>query len=70
MRCERCNGLMVIERICDLQGTNGELYVESGRCLVCGNLVDPMILENRRRAITSIEPMMGTTPLKSRPVAV
>jgi hypothetical protein len=50
MTCERCNGLMVSEQIYDLQGTNGDLCVDGYRCLLCGTLVDAVILENRQRS--------------------
>ena len=62
MTCERCNGLMVREQICDLQGTNGELCAGGHRCLLCGNVVDAMILENRRRSTASFDPIMVTNP--------
>ena len=49
--CERCHGLMVSEQIYDLQGMNSDLCVGGYCCLLCGNLVDATILENRRRSI-------------------
>lgn len=51
MTCERCDCLMVCEQICDLQRMNSDLCVDGYRCLLCGNLVDATILENRRRSI-------------------
>ena len=50
MTCERCHGLMVSEQIYDLQGMNSDLRVDGYRCLLCGNIVDAAILENRRRS--------------------
>ena len=70
MRCERCNGLMVGEEICDLQGTNGDLCVDSFRCLLCGNVVDTMILENRQRSIDAGGSVTWTSPRMPRLVAV
>ncbi|MBK9946298.1 MAG: hypothetical protein IPP12_03810 [Nitrospira sp.] len=58
MTCERCDGLMVSERICDLQGMSSDLQADGYRCLVCGNIVDAVILENRRRSTDAIEPLM------------
>lgn len=55
MTCERCHGLMVGERIYDLQGTNGDLCVDGYRCLLCGNVVDTTILANRRRSSDAVE---------------
>lgn len=57
MTCERCHGLMVGERICDLQGTSGDLCVDGYRCLLCGNVVDATILVNRRRSSEVLEPL-------------
>jgi len=51
MTCERCHGLMVSEQIYDFQGMNSDLCVDGYRCLLCGNLVDATILEDRRRSI-------------------
>ncbi len=50
MTCERCDGLMMSERICDLNGTSGDVCVDGYRCLLCGDLVDAVILENRHQA--------------------
>jgi len=54
MTCERCEGLMVSEQICDLQGMNSDLCVNGYRCILCGNIVDATILENRRRSIGAV----------------
>jgi hypothetical protein len=70
MRCERCNGLMVGERICDMNGTGGDLCVDGYRCLLCGNLVDTVILDNRSRSTDAVEPMTLRGPRMQRLVAV
>jgi ribosomal protein S27AE len=41
-RCPRCGGLMVAEWCLDLSDYSGR------RCVQCGELIDPVILENRR----------------------
>jgi DNA-directed RNA polymerase subunit RPC12/RpoP len=41
-RCSRCSGLMVAEWCQDLSDYTGQ------RCLQCGELIDPVILQNRR----------------------
>jgi hypothetical protein len=41
-RCPRCGGLMVHEWGADLMGH------ASRRCVLCGELIDSVILENRR----------------------
>lgn len=69
MTCERCDGLMVSERIDDLQGMNSDLCANGYRCLLCGNVVDATILENRRRSTASAEPIMFTSSRMPRLVA-
>lgn len=54
MTCERCDGLMVCEQICDLQGMSSDLCVDGYRCLLYGNLVDATILENRWRSTEAV----------------
>lgn len=46
MKCPRCEGLMVSERLMDLQG--GVLYVQAWRCINCGCLLDDTIQQHRR----------------------
>ncbi len=69
MTCERCDGLMVSEQICDLQGTLGELCANGYRCLLCGNVVDTTILANRGRSFETIEPLTVYSPRMPRLVA-
>jgi len=66
MTCKRCDGLMVSERICDLQGMSSDLCADGYRCLLCGNIVDAAILENRRRSTAAIEPLTGSSPYMPR----
>lgn len=40
-RCSRCGGFMVEEQLVDF---------EAHRCVQCGEVVDPVILENRQRS--------------------
>ena len=40
--CPRCGGLMVAEWCQDLSNYSAQ------RCVQCGELIDPVILENRR----------------------
>ena len=47
MQCQRCNGLMVLERFDDIRDDTGQINFEGLRCLLCGEIVDPMILTNR-----------------------
>jgi hypothetical protein len=47
-RCWRCRGLMVIESCVDLAGDAGQLDCLTQRCVQCGEVIDPVILQNRR----------------------
>jgi hypothetical protein len=62
--------MMVCEQICDLQGMNSDLCVDGYRCLLCGNLVDTVILDNRSRSTDAVEPMTLKGPRMQRFVAV
>jgi hypothetical protein len=46
MQCSRCGGLMVIERFDDFQST-WQFYFYGLRCLLCGEIIDPLVLLNR-----------------------
>lgn len=46
--CARCGGLMVGEFCMDLPNGTGELEFLASRCVQCGEVVDPVILKNRR----------------------
>jgi len=50
-RCGRCNGLMVEERFIDLLDDTGNLQFMALRCVQCGEVVDPVILNNRGRNV-------------------
>ena len=51
--CSRCGGLMVTEQCFDLLSDNGHLDFLAQRCVQCGELVDPIILRNRRLRLLS-----------------
>ena len=42
MKCAHCGSLMVLENVCNRSGES-----KSWRCILCGEYVDPVILENR-----------------------
>jgi len=48
VRCARCGGLMVAEQCFDFLSDNGRLDFPARRCVQCGDVVDPIILRNRR----------------------
>lgn len=49
LECIRCGGLMVGEFCTDLLSGTGELEFLASRCVQCGEVVDPVILQNRKR---------------------
>jgi hypothetical protein len=53
VRCSRCHGLMVAEQGFDsLLGTS-EATESLRRCVQCGEVTDPVILQNRRLQLGS-----------------
>ena len=45
--CGRCGGLMVVEHYMDLRDDTGQIGMTGLRCTSCGEVVDPVILQNR-----------------------
>lgn len=48
MECTRCHGVMVPDVFEDLDDDTGALAFQGWRCLLCGEIVDPVIAANRR----------------------
>ena len=48
VRCWRCRGLMVVESCFDFASDTGQLDCLTRRCVQCGEVIDPVILQNRR----------------------
>jgi hypothetical protein len=48
MTCARCDGLMVMERFEDFQDDTGAMNFNAWHCLVCGEILDQVIITNRR----------------------
>ena len=46
--CSRCTGLMVVEQGFESMLGSSEADVALRRCVQCGDIVDPVILRNRR----------------------
>lgn len=61
--CVRCGGLMVSEFCLDLLNSTGELEIETLRCVQCGDVADPVILQNRLR---QQEPRFSRGSVRSR----
>ncbi len=47
MNCPRCHGLMAVDWFHDIQDDTGQNYFKAWRCMVCGEVLDPVILRNR-----------------------
>ncbi len=56
MECHRCHGVMVQDVFEDLEDDTGSLSFEGWRCLLCGEILDPVIATNRRSHPT---PLLG-----------
>ncbi len=50
MNCLRCNSPMCSEQYDDLQDTQGQGFLAM-HCLMCGDIVDPVILDHRRNRV-------------------
>ena len=47
MNCARCDGLMINEWFQDILDDTGEINFWGLHCLLCGEILDPIILANR-----------------------
>ncbi|CAE6703242.1 MAG: hypothetical protein H8K06_08640 [Nitrospira sp.] len=47
MNCPRCSGLMMRDDYFDLQDEAGRCTFVAWRCLICGEVLDPVILKHR-----------------------
>ena len=47
MKCPRCKGVMTQEVFEDLLDDTGNLSFPGWRCLICGEILDPVIANNR-----------------------
>lgn len=48
MKCHRCEGFLSREYCFDLQDGTGENGFWGLRCLQCGEMLDPLIIQNRQ----------------------
>jgi hypothetical protein len=47
MTCSRCSGLTVEDHFLDFEGSYGQMWTASWRCLNCGHVHDSAIEQNR-----------------------
>lgn len=70
MDCPRCHGTMVVDHFVDLL-TSSEIWMPGWRCLMCGEVIDPLILKNRQEPPVAPEhPGHATRPQPPAPLAV
>jgi len=67
MGCPRCHNLMVEETFVDRETSPSVSSFTGWRCLICGEILDPIILEHRR---AQREPMIGRARVCSRRASV
>ncbi len=48
MRCIRCNGEMAYEVFQDMRDDTGNISFYGWRCIICGEILDPVIMSNRK----------------------
>lgn len=48
IHCRKCNGKMVREKFYDYLDGTGKYCFNGQRCLLCGDIVDPVIMGNRK----------------------
>jgi len=53
--CLRCQGLMVPDLFMELLDKSGKEHCKGWRCVNCGDLLDPVILQNEARR--SVKPL-------------
>lgn len=56
MHCPRCTGLMLSDEFLDLADEAGQCRFVAWRCLICGEVLDPLIAKHRR---SPPEPIVG-----------
>ena len=63
MTCSRCSGFMLGDHFLDFEGSYGEFWAKSWRCVNCGHVHDAVIERNRlalREKVLGIHPANGT----------
>ena len=56
MECPRCQGAMVQDVFSDMHDDTGALQFDGWRCLLCGEIIDPVIAANRKARYS---PLLG-----------
>lgn len=61
MDCPRCQGPMISQHYEDLLDDTGQFGITAWRCMLCGEVTDPVILANR---VNRPEPQGQPNPRK------
>ena len=64
MRCQRCQGLMVVEPIGESPAGWAGQDVGCWRCVICGDIIDPVIVAHRVSR-TNTPPALSVARLRS-----
>lgn len=67
MQCTRCQGMLVADYSFDHLDAASPDRVQTWRCVMCGDVVDPVILQNRRKqaALASAKAVTARVLIKS-----
>lgn len=66
MTCERCGGLSVAMHF---EGNHAWQY-DGWECLICGNIIDPLIASNREAQSSGLLPLMSAKGMRGAGGAV
>ena len=65
--CERCSGLLYWTELREWDGSRGQDSHGALQCILCGNVIDPVIVKNRQRAVASLrEAVRSSSPRRWR----
>lgn len=65
--CERCSGLLYWTELREWDGSRGQDCQGALQCILCGNIIDPVIVKNRQRAVGSVrEAVRSPSPRRWR----
>ena len=72
MQCPRCQGTMIVDHFVDMAASD-EIWMPGWRCLMCGEIVDPIIESHRQlqqHYQEIVEAISGSSARPPSPVAV
>ena len=65
MKCHRCHGLMVVDYFIDI-ANSGHLWLCGWRCVSCGDVLDPEIMQHRQIQRARLAQMARSLTRKTR----